>query len=54
MGGMGLIFTPVLVRYLLGLLGLFGPMTSTLWTPRWFQTVLLEGIIRLSEKSGSH
>ena len=29
MGGMGLIFTPVLVRHLLGPLGLSGPMTST-------------------------
>ena len=33
MGGMGLIFTPVLVRHLLGSLGLSGPMTSTFWTP---------------------
>ena len=32
MGGMGLIFTPVLVRRLLGPLGLSGSMISTLWT----------------------
>ena len=32
MGGMGLIFTPVLVRRLLGPLGLSGSMTSTSWT----------------------
>ena len=29
---MGLIFTPVLVRCLVGPLGLAGPMTSTSWT----------------------
>ena len=29
MGGMGLLFTPVLVRRLLGPTGLSGPMTST-------------------------
>ena len=32
MGGMDLIFTPVLVRYLIGHLGLSRPMTSTSWT----------------------
>ena len=32
MRGMGLIFTPVLVRCLLGPPGLSGPMTSTSWT----------------------
>ena len=32
MGGMGLIFMPVLVRCLLGPLGLSGPMTSNSWT----------------------
>ena len=32
MGGMGLIFTPVLVRRLLGPLGLSRPMTSISWT----------------------
>ena len=31
MGGMGLIFTPVLVRRLLGPLSLSGAMTSTYW-----------------------
>ena len=33
--GMGLIFTPVLVRCLLGPLGLSGPMTSTSWAHRY-------------------
>ena len=32
MGGMGLIFTPVLVRRLIGPPGLSRPMTSTSWT----------------------
>ena len=32
MGGMGLIFTPVIVRCLLGPLSLSGPMTSISWT----------------------
>ena len=32
MGGMGLIFTPVLVTHLLGHPGLSGFMTSTSWT----------------------
>ena len=32
MGGMGLIFIPVLVTRLLGHLGLSGPMTSNSWT----------------------
>ena len=32
MGGMGLIFTPVLVRRLLSPSVLSGPMTSTSWT----------------------
>ena len=32
MGGMGLIFIPVLVRRLLGPLGLSRPMTSNSWT----------------------
>ena len=32
MGGMGLIFTPVLVRSLIGPPGLSRPMTSTSWT----------------------
>ena len=32
MGGMGLIFTPVLVRHLLGPLSFSRPMTSTSWT----------------------
>ena len=32
MGGMGLIFTPVLVRRLLGPPGLSRPMTGTSWT----------------------
>ena len=32
MRGMGLIFIPALVRFLLGHLGLSGPMTSTSWT----------------------
>ena len=32
MKGMGLIFTAVLARCLLGYLGLSGPMTSTSWT----------------------
>ena len=32
MGGIGMILTPVLVRHLLGPLGLSGPMTSTSWT----------------------
>ena len=32
MGGMGLIFTPVLVRHLLGPTGLSWPMTSSSWT----------------------
>ena len=32
MGGMGLIFTPVLVRRLIGPPGLLRPMTSTSWT----------------------
>ena len=32
MGGIGLIFTPVLLRRLLGLLGLSGSTTNTFWT----------------------
>ena len=32
MGSMGLTFTPVLVRHLLGPIGLSGPITSTYWT----------------------
>ena len=35
MGGMGMIFTPVLVRRLLGPLDLSGPMTSSSWTCRY-------------------
>ena len=37
MGGMGLIFTPALVRHLLGPLaiGLSGPMINTSWTHSW-------------------
>ena len=31
MAGMGVIFTPLLVRHLLGPLGLSGSMTSTSW-----------------------
>ena len=38
MGGIGLIFTPVLVRHLLGPLGLFSPMTSTSWTHSYLET----------------
>ena len=42
---MGLIFTPVLVRHLLGPLGLSGSMTSISWTYTYLlQTVLLKGI----------
>ena len=56
MGGMGLIFTPVLVRHLLGPLGLSGPMTSTFRTHRYPQTVLLEGTthLRLPTRSLVH
>ena len=43
MGGMGLIFTPVLVTHLLGLLGLSGPMTCTFGFIDT-QTVLLKDI----------
>ena len=32
MEGMGLKFTPVVVRHLLGHLGTFGPMAGTSWT----------------------
>ena len=32
MGGIGLIFTPMLVRRLMGPPGLSRPMTSTFWT----------------------
>ena len=32
MGGMDLVFTPMLVRRILGPLGLSGSMTSTSWT----------------------
>ena len=44
MGGMGLIFTPVLVRCLLGPPVLSGPVTSTSWTLRCSKTVLLEAL----------
>ena len=37
MEGMGLILTPVLVRHLLGFLGLSRPMTSTFWTHETFK-----------------
>ena len=48
MGSMGLIFTPVLVRRLLGPTDLSGPMTSTFWTHRCFkQFYILEDITRL-------
>ena len=44
MGGVGLIFTPVLVTYVLGPLGLSGPMTRTSWTHGYvLQTVILKG-----------
>ena len=46
MGGMGLTFTPALVRRLLGHLGLSGPITSTSSTDM-LQTVLLEGGLTL-------
>ena len=32
MEGVGLKFTPVVLRHLLGLLSLFGPMACTSWT----------------------
>ena len=35
MGGMGLIFSPVLVRHLSDPSGLSGPITSTSWTPNY-------------------
>ena len=35
MGDMGLIFTPVLVRCLLGSVGLSGPITGISWTHRY-------------------
>ena len=34
MEGMGLKFTPVVVRRLLGPLSMFGPMAGTSWTHR--------------------
>ena len=43
MGGMSLIFTPVLMRRLLGPPSLSGRMTGTFWT-EMFQTILLKGI----------
>ena len=48
MGGMGLIFTPVLVRRLLGPPGLSRPMTNSSWphtTPN--SPVTLKGVTRL-------
>ena len=47
MDSMGMIFTPVLVRYLLGPLGLPGPITGISWTHRTLQKVLLETVTRL-------
>ena len=48
MGGMGLIFTPVLVRRLIDPPGLSRPMTSTSWTHSYvLQTVKLDGVTRL-------
>ena len=35
MGGMGLIFTTVLVRHRIGPLGLSGPITTNSWTHRY-------------------
>ena len=42
MGGMGLIFTPVLMRHLLGPPGLSGPITSTSWTHRCSKRVVIK------------
>ena len=55
MGGMDLIFIPVLVRRLLGPLGLSGPMTSTFWTHRFSKrSLLLEGITCLQLPTCPH
>ena len=51
MGGMGLIFTPVLVRCLLSHLGLSRPMTGTSWI---LHAVLLEGITHLQMPTCTH
>ena len=44
MEGMGLKFIPVIVRYLLGTLSMFGPMAGTSWTHNLVQTALMEGL----------
>ena len=48
MEGMGLKLTPVVVRHLLGLLGMFGPMAGSYFLDsQLLQTVLTEGLASL-------